>query len=85
LVTASDVPNSRPAPDMIIYAMNHFGISDASTVVKVGDSVIDIEEGKNASCLFNIGVTTGAQTKEQLQKAAPTHILNNLKELLAIV
>lgn len=85
LVTASDVPNSRPAPDMIIYAMNHFGISDASTVVKVGDSAIDIEEGKNASCIFNIGVTTGAQTKEQLEKAQPTHILNNLKEILAIV
>ena len=85
LVTASDVFNSRPAPDMIVYAMNHFGISDASTVVKVGDSAIDIEEGKNANCLYNIGVTTGAQTKEQLEKAAPTHILNNLKELLAIV
>lgn len=85
LVTASDVPNSRPAPDMIVYAMNHFGISDASTVVKVGDSAIDIEEGKNASCIFNIGVTTGAQTKEQLEKAVPTHIINNLKELLAIV
>jgi len=85
LVTASDVPNSRPAPDMIVYAMNHFGILDASTVVKVGDSTIDIEEGKNASCIFNIGVTTGAQTKEQLEKAQPTHILNNLKEILTIV
>lgn len=85
LVTASDVPNSRPAPDMIVYAMNHFGISDASTVVKVGDSAIDIEEGKNASCIFNIGVTTGAQTKEQIEKANPNFIFNDLRELLILI
>jgi phosphonatase-like hydrolase len=85
LVTASDVVNSRPSPDMIIKAMNHFSITDASSVVKVGDSVIDIEEGKNANCLYTIGVTTGAQTREQIAKANPTNIFNNLNEVLDFV
>lgn len=85
LVTASDVVNSRPSPDMIVKAMNHFSITDASTVIKVGDSAIDIEEGKNANCLYNIGVTTGAQTREQIAKANPSHVFNNLKEVLNFI
>jgi len=48
LVTATDVAHSRPAPDMILLAMKQFGIKDAHEVVKVGDSIIDIEEGRNA-------------------------------------
>jgi phosphoglycolate phosphatase-like HAD superfamily hydrolase len=70
---------------MIIKAMNHFSITDASSVVKVGDSAIDIEEGKNANCLYTLGVTTGAQTREQIAKANPTNIFNNLNEVLDYV
>lgn len=85
LVTASDVPNNRPKPDMIQFAMHHFGITDGAQVVKVGDSAIDIEEGQNAGCGLSIGVTTGAHTREQLAAAHPNFIINGLVELLAIV
>jgi len=85
LVTASDVKNNRPQPDMILLAMNQFDITDAQQVIKVGDSTIDIEEGRNAGCKFNIGITTGAHTKEQLVLANPDFILDNLLELLPIV
>ena len=71
LVTSSDVKNNRPMPDMILYAMDKLNITDASTVIKVGDSTIDIEEGRNAGCKYNIGVTTGAHTKAQLESANP--------------
>jgi phosphonatase-like hydrolase len=82
LVTASDVANNRPAPDMIEYAIKHFAIKDPSTVVKVGDSAIDIEEGKNAGCGKTFGVTTGAQTREQIQVADPTAVVDDLLEIL---
>jgi len=85
LVTASDVEKNRPAPDMIHYAMNLFSIKDAQQIVKVGDSKIDIEEGKNANCLYSIGVTTGAQTSAQLQEANPDAIINDLNELLTFL
>ena len=85
LVTASDVTNGRPAPDMIFAAMKHFGIESGEAVAKVGDSMIDIEEGDNADCRFSIGVTTGAHTREQLASVAPSHIINHLSELLPIV
>lgn len=85
LVTASDVPRNRPFPDMIVYAMNKMGLTDANKVAKVGDSAIDIEEGKNAGCLLNVGITTGAQTRQQLGAAEPTAIIDDLMELLPII
>jgi phosphonatase-like hydrolase len=85
LVTATDVQHSRPSPDMIQLAMEQFGIGDAHEVVKVGDSIIDIEEGANAGCLLNIGITTGAHTLQQLQTGRPDHVIGNLLELLPIL
>ena len=85
LVTASDVEKNRPAPDMIHYAMNLFSIKDAQEIVKVGDSKIDIEEGKNANCLYSIGITTGAQTNAQLLEAKPDAIINDLNEFLTFL
>ena len=85
LITATDVKNNRPHPDMILLAMQQFDIANATEVVKVGDSIIDIEEGKNAGCRLNIAITTGAHTLEQLQTAKPDYIINNLLELLPIL
>lgn len=85
LVTATDVKHSRPNPDMILLAMEQFGITDPSEVVKVGDSIIDIEEGQNAGCILSIGITTGAHTFEQLRSAKPDFIINDLLELLPLI
>lgn len=85
LITATDVASSRPAPDMILLAMDRFKIKSALEVVKVGDSIIDIEEGKNAGCAMSIGVTTGAHNYEQLQSAKPDYIVHDLLELLPLL
>lgn len=85
LVTASDVAHNRPMPDMIYYAQEQLNITDTKYMVKVGDSCVDIEEGKNANCLFSIGITTGAQTETQLKLAQPDFIIHNLSNLLEII
>ena len=85
LVTSSDVSNNRPMPDMILYAMDKLNITDAATVIKVGDSTIDIEEGRNAGCKYNIGVTTGAHTKAQLESANPDYIFDNIYDLVSVL
>ncbi|WP_197286189.1 HAD-IA family hydrolase [Pedobacter sp. PACM 27299] len=85
LVTASDVPGNRPDPDMIDFAMKRFDITDPGSVVKIGDSIIDIEEGQNAGCGLSIGITTGAHTAAQLQTAQPDQIIHNLIELLPLI
>lgn len=85
LITSGDVENNRPDPDMIELAMEISGIEKSHEVIKVGDSMIDIEEGQNAGCGLSIGITTGAHTYQQLQSASPDYIINNLLELIPII
>jgi phosphoglycolate phosphatase-like HAD superfamily hydrolase len=54
-------------------------------VIKVGDSIIDIEEGKNAGCKLSIGITTGAHTYVQLASANPNGIIHHLSQLLPLI
>ena len=82
LVTADDVMLGRPNPDMIFEAMELLNVFEPENVLKAGDSIIDIEEGKNAHCGVTVGVTTGAHTREQLESAKPTYVLDSLSELL---
>ncbi|MDC6383822.1 phosphonatase-like hydrolase [Flagellimonas taeanensis] len=85
LITADDVEKGRPSSEMIDKAMEMFRITDSEQVLKAGDSVIDIEEGKNANCGITVGVLTGAQTREQLETADPTMILDSLSELAKVL
>lgn len=85
LVTADDVQNGRPHGDMILLAMHNIGLLDSEKVMKVGDSAIDIEEGKDAKCGITVGVLSGAQTREQIQKANPSYILDSIMELRAMM
>lgn len=80
LVTADMVKNSRPAPDMILLAMKQLGVNDPGAVAKIGDTAIDIEEGRTAECGLLVGVTTGAQTRDQIATAQPHYIIDHLSE-----
>ncbi len=53
---AEDVPAGRPAPWMIFRIMEALDVYPPSAVVKIGDTVPDIEEGLNAG-VWSIGVT----------------------------
>ena len=85
IVTASDVSNGRPGPEMIQLAMKQTEVANAEAVVKIGDSRIDIEEGKNAGCGLTYGITTGAQTEAMLRAAAPTDVVQSLSDCLTLV
>lgn len=54
-VLPDEVPAGRPAPWMIFHAMETLGVYPPSSVVKVGDTVVDILEGRNAGA-WSVGV-----------------------------
>ncbi|MEO2088963.1 MAG: phosphonoacetaldehyde hydrolase [Gemmataceae bacterium] len=54
-ICADEVPQGRPAPWMIFRAMEATGVYPPEAVVKVGDTVIDIEDGRNAG-VWSVGV-----------------------------
>jgi phosphonoacetaldehyde hydrolase len=54
-ICADDVPAGRPAPWMIFRAMEAVGVYPPAAVVKVGDTVVDVEDGLNAGA-WSVGV-----------------------------
>jgi phosphonoacetaldehyde hydrolase len=68
-VCPAGVREGRPAPWMIFRVMEALGVCPPWTVVKVGDTVPDIEEGRNAGA-WSVGVVrTGSEvgcTEEEL-------------------
>jgi phosphonoacetaldehyde hydrolase len=55
-VAADDTSSARPAPWMVLRVMQELEVFPPSCVVKIGDTVPDIEEGLNAGC-WSLGVT----------------------------
>lgn len=85
VVCSDEVPEGRPYPYMIRSLMQQTSISDPLQVVKIGDTAVDIEEGRNAGCGSVIAVATGAYSSAQLQLHHPDHLIQSLLELPALI
>ena len=81
-VCSEKVGASRPDPAMILHSMKEYGVSDASAVMKIDDTVKGIEEGVNAG-VYVIGVLTGTQSIQQLSAAGPDTILKSVSQIPA--
>lgn len=84
-ICSDEVSVGRPAPEMIQELMRILGIAESKKVAKVGDTAVDILEGRNAKCGKVIGVATGAYTKEDLIGYEPDAIIESLSELPSIL
>lgn len=84
VVCGDDVRQGRPAPDLIFRAMEMCAITSIDQVANVGDTVLDLRAGQNAGVRFNVGVLSGAHTKEQLELEPHTHLLSSVAELPAL-
>jgi phosphonatase-like hydrolase len=84
-IASDEVEAGRPQPFMIQTLMQRAGITDAKEVIKIGDTEVDVNEGRNAGCSLVVAVTTGAFTKEQLSAYHPDHIIDDLSQLPALI
>lgn len=84
-ICSDEVPFGRPHPDMIKKLMEDLGVTDSAKILKVGDTEVDVEEGRNAACGKVVSVTTGAYTREELETYKPDFIIDDLSELLPII
>jgi phosphonatase-like hydrolase len=85
VISSDEVKAGRPEPFMIWKIMQQADIKDPKKVIKVGDTEVDINEGKNAGCLYSIGITTGALSRQQLKTYDPSFVIDSLNELLPII
>jgi phosphonatase-like hydrolase len=85
VIGSDEVELGRPHPYMIQKMMLDGGIERPKEVAKVGDTEVDVREGQNAGCRYVIGVTTGIFTRAELEPYNPTHIIDDIAEVLTII
>lgn len=84
-LSPSDVGRGRPTPDLVLGAMARLGLDDPGAVAVVGDTVSDLEAGHAAGARAVVGVLSGAHDEATLAAAAPTAIIADVTELLAVL
>lgn len=81
--TAEEAGRGRPHPDMIIDMMVKLHLNNYQ-FLKVGDTVADVEEGKNAEVL-TAALLSGTQDAQLLRHSKPDYVINKLTEIKQIV
>jgi phosphonatase-like hydrolase len=85
VISSDEVAKGRPHPDMIFAIMKKLDIEDPAAVAKVGDTEVDVEEGRHAGCGLVVSVTTGAYSRKKLEQYHPDFIIDSLSELKSII
>ena len=84
LVLGEDsVANPKPAPDIVLKAMEELGSGKEETVF-VGDMVYDIEAAKSAG-VTSVWASYGYGRGERAEKAGPDYVINSFSELEKII
>ncbi len=81
VISSDQVEEGRPAPHMIREIMQALRIADVAQVVKVGDTPVDVAEGRNAGCRYTVVVTNGTHTHAELAQYEPDALLGSLHDL----
>ncbi|GAB1641355.1 phosphonatase-like hydrolase [Krasilnikovia sp. MM14-A1259] len=81
VVCIDDVTVGRPAPFMIFHAMEVTGVEDVRRVLVAGDTVRDVQAGRNAGAALVVAVRTGEVPAQTLAAAGPTHLLDGVADV----
>jgi phosphoglycolate phosphatase len=74
-----DVARPKPAPDMLLAALDRLGVAPAEALY-VGDMTVDVQTARAAGVAVWV-VPTGSDTADALRQAGPDRLLRDLHEL----
>jgi HAD superfamily hydrolase (TIGR01509 family) len=77
--TSADVEQTKPAPDLVLAALEQLG-DDGKAAVMIGDSIWDCEAAKAAG-IDSIAVLTGGFSEEELREAGASAVFRSIDEL----
>ncbi len=84
IVTPNDVPAGRPYPFMCFMNAARLGVYPFKSIVKVGDTISDIQEGVNAG-IWSVGIIKGGSElglkNEQVLKMNPSELLHKMNNV----
>ena len=81
-ISSENVEKGRPYPYMINKLIKKHNIKDPKSICKIGDTVNDMKEGKNANCGLVIGVLSGEGTSNELIDAGADMIIDKITDLV---
>ncbi|MDP9497403.1 MAG: HAD family hydrolase [Actinomycetota bacterium] len=81
IVNSGDVENSKPAPDIVLAALDAAGVAPERAVM-IGDTVYDVRAARAAGTQ-SIGLLGGGIGEQELRQEEPTAVYGNCAELLA--
>ncbi|KZE81088.1 pyrophosphatase [Paenibacillus elgii] len=83
IVTVDDVEKAKPDPEGIHKAVRELG-GNLSSALMVGDSHYDIEAAHNAG-IPSVAVAWSLKGTEYLKQYNPTHIIQDMRDIVPIV
>ena len=78
--SSEELGKGRPDPVMIFDAMEKLNLKNLNVILKIGDTVVDIQEGKNAG-VKTACVLTGTQQRSDLEIENPDFLFQSVREL----
>lgn len=75
----------RPFPDMVLFAALKARVDDVRQIAVVGDTANDLVSGHRAGASVLAGVLTGSHSRQELEQAPHTHVLESISELPPLV
>jgi phosphoglycolate phosphatase len=82
VIGPEDAPRPKPAPDMLLLAIQRLEVAPAS-VLYVGDMVIDIRTARAAGVTVWV-VATGSEAEADLRAAGPDRLPHSFEELACL-
>ena len=77
------VKRPKPYPDIVRGILRHFALQPGQAVF-VGDMGVDIQAGKRAG-VRTVAVTTGSNSRAELKKLKPDHLIPRIEQLKGIL
>ena len=85
VVCGDEIPEGRPAPDLIFESMKRLNCQDSSRVAAIGDTQADLQAAEKAHVGLAIGVLSGAHSLKQLEACPHDRVIPSVKDLPKIL
>ena len=84
-LSPADAGRGRPWPDLPLTALLRLGGGAVSELAVVGDTASDVQSGLRAGAGVVAGVLSGSGSREDLEQAGATHILDAVTGLVPLL